>query len=315
MKSLVTMLLIFATFADAKVVEKILAIVNDQIVTQTDVDQFKKKIETGGLVDDALLRLVDSSTLLKDRKALIQHLIDEKVLDSEVKRKNMAVTIERVEQEIRNITGKNNITRAQLKQALAEKGVALADYQDFIKTSLERQGLIEKEVTSKIKISDEDIAAAYMSKKGNAANQVFEYTLGRILFLNSRAGEAAAKRKAELVKAKLKQPDASFDKLSSQYSDDPDFSQGGEFGTFKAGEMQKDIEGAIKGLAVGETSEIVKAKNGYQIFKVLRKKLVPDPAFEKEKEKIANSLYAETFKKQFRSWLDQRRKEAFIRVN
>ncbi len=315
MKALFIALIVFATLAEAKVVEKILAIVNDQIVTQTDVDQFKKKVETGGLVDDALLRLVDTSTLLKDRKALIQHLIDEKVLDSEVKRKNMAVTIERVEQEIRNITGKNNITRAQLKQALAEKGVALADYQDFIKTSLERQGLIEKEVTSKIKISDEDIAATYMSRKGNTGNQVFEYTLARILVLNSRAGEAAAKRKAELVKSKLKQPDASFDKLSSQYSDDPDFSQGGEFGTFKAGEMQKDIEGAIKGLNVGETSEIVKTKNGYQIFKVLRKKLVPDPAFDKEKEKIANSLYAETFKKQFRSWLDQRRKEAFIRVN
>lgn len=315
MRAFIACLVIFASIANAKVVEKILAIVNDQIVTQTDVDQFKKKVETGGLVDDALLRLIDTSTLLKDRKLLIQHLIDEKVLDSEVKRKNMAVTIERVEQEIRNITNKNNITRPQLKQALAEKGVAIADYQDFIKTSLERQSLIEKEVTSKIKISDEDIAAAYMSKKGNNNNQVFEYTLARILVLNSRAGEAAAKRKADLVKSKLKQPDSSFEKLSSQYSDDPDFSQGGLLGTFKAGEMAKDVEAAVKGLEAGETSEVVKTKNGFQIFKVIRKKLVPDPAFEKEKEKIANSLYNETFKKQFRNWLDARRKEAFIRVN
>lgn len=315
MRALLAGLILFAGLAHAKVIEKILAIVNDQIVTQTDVDQFKKKVETGGLVDDALLRLVDTSTLLKDRKALIQHLIDEKVLDSEVKRKNMAVTIERVEQEIRNITNKNNITRQQLKEALAAKGVAIADYQDFIKTSLERQSLIEKEVTSKIKISDEDVAAAYMAKKGNTNNQVFEYTLARILVLNSRAGEAAAKRKAELIKSKLSQSDASFEKLSSQYSDDPDFAQGGLLGTFKAGEMQKEVEAGVKGLEAGQTSEIVKTKNGYQIFKVLKKKLVPDPAFEKEKEKIANSLYADTFKKQFRSWLDARRKEAFVRIN
>lgn len=315
MKALLVGLLIFACTVNAKVVEKILAIVNDQIITQTDVDQFRKKVETGGLVDDALLRLVDTPSLLKDRKALIQHLIDEKVLDSEVKRKNMAVTIERVEQEIRNITSKNNISRQQLKEALAAKGVAIADYQDFIKTSLERQSLIEKEVTSKIKISDEDVAATYMSKKGNSNNQVFEYTLARILILNSRAGESAAKRKADLVKSKLSQPDASFEKLSSQYSDDPDFAQGGLLGTFKAGEMQKEVEAGVTGLEAGQTSEVIKTKNGFQIFKVLKKKLVPDPAFEKEKEKIANSLYSDTFKKQFRSWLDARRKEAFVRIN
>ena len=58
----------------------------------------------------------------------------------------------------------------------------MSQYQDFIKTSLERQSLIEKEVTSKIRISDEDISSYYLAKKGPEATQTFEYTLSHILF-------------------------------------------------------------------------------------------------------------------------------------
>ena len=49
----------------------------------------------------------------------------------------------------------------------------MSQYQDFIKTSLERQGLIEHEVTSKIRISDEDISSYYLAKKGRQCRANF----------------------------------------------------------------------------------------------------------------------------------------------
>ncbi len=132
------------TVASARVVDKVVAIVNDQPITLSDVEKFKRKLQTGGLVDDALIKLTQSDSLLKDRNALLNHIIDEKLIDTEVKHRNMEVTIERVEQEIRNIAKGNGITRQQLQDALKAKGVSIAQYQDFIKTSLERQSLIER---------------------------------------------------------------------------------------------------------------------------------------------------------------------------
>ena len=305
---------LFGLFAQAKTVDKVVAIVNDQIITLSDTEKYKKKIQGGGLVDDALLRLRDTSTLLKDKNALLNQLIDERILDSEVKKKGLEVTIERVEQEIRNIAKNNNITRNQLKDALQAKGVTMSQYQDFIKTSLERQSLIEKEVSSKIRISDEDVSTYYLSKKGPSSSQVFEYSLAHILFNPANGGDAGATARANAVLEKLK-AGQSFEKLAEQFSEDKNFSKGGHLGSFKAGEMLKELDQAVKNVAVGEYTTPVKTKMGIHVVKVLKRTLVSDPRLEEEKEEIRRLLYGEAFKRQFKSWLSQRRDESFIRIN
>ena len=308
------LILLCAGGAEAKIVDKILAIVNDQLNTLSDVEKFKKKLQTGGLVDDALLKLNDTQAMLKDRTSLLNELVDEKLIDSEVKRKSMEVTIERVEQEIRSIATNNNISRQQLQTALQAKGVNMSQYQDFIKTSLERQNLIEKEVTSKIRISDDDISSYYLAKKGPSATQIFEFTLSHILFSPKNGGDEAALGRAKAVEDKLK-AGQSFDKLAEQFSEDSNFTKGGTLGTFRAGEMIKEIDAAVRKVPAGEITGIVKTGLGYQIIKVNKRTLISDPKLEEEKENIRRVLYADAFKRQFRLWLTQRRDESFIRIN
>lgn len=298
----------------AKPVDKIVAIVNDQIISSSDVEKFRKKLSSGGLVDDALMKVNSSDALLKDRNSLLNHLIDEKLIDTEVKRKGFEVTIERVEQEIRNIAKGNNISRTQLQDALKAKGVTVSQYQDFIKTSLERQGLIEKEVTNKIRISDEDIASFYLAKKGPSGAQTFEFTLAHILFSSKTGGDEGALKRAQGVEEKLKSGQ-SFDKLAEQFSEDPNFTKGGLLGTFKAGEMAKEFEEAVKKLSPGEVSPIVKTPIGYHLIKITKRTLISDPKLDEQREDIRRQLYADAFKRQFRLWLNQRRDESFIKIN
>lgn len=304
----------FHSIVFAKPVDKIVAIVNQQIITLQDLDKFKKRLGGSGLVDDALLKLSDASVLQRDRNALLNHLIDEKLIDSEVKRKNMEVTIERVEQEIRNIAKTNNISRQQLTDALKAKGVGMAQYQDFIKTSLERQTLIEREVTNKIRISDEDISSYYLAKKGPSGAQIFEYTLAHIVFSPKTGGDDGALTRAKAVEDKLRGGNA-FEKLAEQFSEDPNFTKGGLLGTFKAGEMSKEIDEAVRKLGPGEVSPIIKTGAGYHILKVTKRTLISDPKLDEQREDIRRVLYADAFKRQFRLWLNQRRDESFIKIN
>lgn len=299
----------------AKTVDKIVAIVDDQLVSLSDINSFRKRLQTGGLVDDALLRMTDPKTLMNDKKALLTHMVDEKLIDSEVKRKGMEVTIERVEQEIRTIAKGNNISRNQLRDALQAKGVTMSEYQDFIKTSLERQSLIEREVTSKIRISDEDISTYYLAQKGPSGSQIFEYQLSHIL-LNPKnpGGPEGAMTRARAVQEKIKERQP-FEKLAEQYSEDGNFAKGGQLGTFRAGEMLKEIEDAVRKVGTGDVTGIVKTVQGYHLIKVVKRTLISDPRLDDERETIRNTLYADAFKRQFRIWLDQRRDEAFIRIN
>ena len=295
--------------AEPIVVDKIVAVVNDQIVTKSDLDQYRSKLKKGSLVDEGLLRMNDPEKVLKDDKALLNLLIDERLLDSEVKRKGLEVTIERVEQEIRNIAKKNSLTRNQLKDAVASRGNTFSQYQDFIKTSLERQALIDKEVQSKIRISDEDVIS-YLSSQKSFSGQIFEYQISQILFLNKN-NKAAAQKRAQAALARL-QNGESFEKVANETDEYPGHNKGGSLGEFKADELQKEMEAAVRPLAPGEISGLVSTNVGFHILKVNKKRLVADSKFEETKAKIIGQLQAEAFKKQFRNWLDQRREDAFI---
>lgn len=310
---LLTLLLSLSSigYSQTVVLDKIVAVVNDQIITRSDLQDFRNKLSRGSLVDEGLLRMNNPEKILKDDKALLNHLIDERLLDSEVKRKGLEVTIERVEQEIRNIAKKNGLTRNQLRDAVVSRGNSFAQYQDFIKTSLERQALIEKEVQSKIRISDEDVIS-YLSSQKSFSGQIFEYEISQILILN-KGKKDLAEKKASNALARIQGGEA-FEKVADEVSEDPGHNKGGALGTFKADELQKELEVAVRPLGPGETSELITTKVGFHILKVNKKRLVSDSKFEETKAKIIGQLQAEAFQKQFRNWLDQRRDESFISI-
>jgi parvulin-like peptidyl-prolyl isomerase len=298
--------------AKAEVIESIIAIVNGAIVTRTDMQKYRDSLKQGTIVDDLLGD--NPQVLLKDDKALLKHMIDEKLVDDEVKKQNLQVTIERVEQEINSIEKRNNITRDQLKEALKKEGTNFSDYQDFIKKRIERQSVIERAITSKIKISDEDVIAAYEQRNGALSSTAAEFKISHILLREGKRSDAEQLKRAEEVMQKLK-AGGNFEALASQYSEDPNFNEGGYLGTFKQGEFLKPLEEAVKTLAPGEYAGPVKTKLGYHIVKLLERHVVPDPEFEQKKEQIRNELYQKAFVKQFQFWLEQKRQEAFIRIN
>lgn len=304
-----------AGIANAETVERIVAIVNDEVITQTDINRYADRLKSGGLTDDLLIP--DDATkqaLIKDRSKLLQKMIDEKLIDSEVKKQNLSVPIEKVEQQIRTVAKNNGVSRDELKNALADRGIPFSEYQDFIKTGLERQGLVEKSITSRIKISEDDVMAQYAADKGANSEQAYEYTLSHIYFSSTKGGAPAAQSRANEAIAKLK-GGAAFEKLAGEVSEDPAFEQGGVLGVFKTGELQKELENAVQKLQVGEFTNTLPTAGGYHIVKVVKKKIIADPRTEKDRERIRNELYEKAFKRQLTSWLEQLRQDAFIRIN
>lgn len=307
-------LLLFSSFAFAEVIDRIVAVVNNEIVTLSDLRSFSGKLEKSGLVDDLLLFGQKPESLKGNQKAQLDYLMNERILDSEIKRLNLAVTIERVEQEIRDIAKKNGVSRNELMTAIKSQGMSPSDYQAFIKTRIERQSLIEQEITSKIRVSDEDVQAQYSQGTGGSEALAFEYTLAHIFFNPKKGGAGATTERAEAALKKLKEG-APFEAVAEQSSEDPNFSNGGVLGTFRSGEFNSELEKAVQNLNAGSYTGIVTAKDGLHIFKVVGKKMTTDPKFEKEKEKIRAQLFEKAFQKHFKNWLDNKRDESFVRIN
>ncbi len=296
--------------AQARILEKIHGVVNGETITLTEIKDYQKKLKEGGFLNDLLFSDPEvREKASKDKDYLLKLLVDEKIIDYEVKKNGLLVTEERVTKEISDIAQRQNMTTAQLKRTLQDQGVNFAEYRDFVKKSVERRQLVEKEITSKIKISEQDIVSHYLSKSKSGKTQVFEYNIAHILLKSSE------KDKAKDLSAQLKSGKSFTDMVKAHSVDEDTKKDDGKFGTFKSGEMISSIEKAIADLKIGETSTVVKTPMGLHIFKVLDKKLVRDPAIEKQKQAIYQQIFAEAFKEQLDFWLVQKRKDAIIQIN
>lgn len=298
------------TAPSSKLVDKIVVIVNNEIITTSDIASYKNNLKSKSIQSD--LFEVDPKELIKDEQKLIAQMIDEKLLDSEVKKQNLSISFEQVEEEVRNIQRREGLSRQQLIDSLKKSGVAFSDYQDFVKKSIERHSLVGKSIRSKIKISDEDIASYYISNTKNAAKDAYEFNVSQIVFYPKDSDWSGAEERANKV-YKLLQSGQSFAALANKFSEDSDFSKDGVLGTFKTGELAPFVDAAIQSLKSSEYSSVIKGPNAYYIFFINKKNIIMNPEILAQKDRIMQVLMQEAFKKQFRFWLDQKRREAYIK--
>lgn len=306
--------LLLAVPGHAEVVEKTVAIVNNSLVLESDFKDLEKRISKPGLVDDSLLFDKSASSLKGNRKAQLEYLINEKILQSEIKRLNLSVTSDRVESEIKDMAKRNNVPEAELLNIIKGQGISPEDYKAFLKESIEKRSLMDSEIISKLRISDEDALNEYLKTNPDSRPSIDEFSVAHIFFNPKKGGAEAAIKRADMIQGKLRSGE-NFENLAQQYSEDPNFSAGGNLGTFKSGEFLTEIETAISNLKVGETTPVVKSRMGYHIVKLTGKKLTTDPKFEKAKEPIKARLLEASFKRQLKTWLDSKREESFIRIN
>lgn len=299
----------------AEVVERIVAIVNDQAVTLSDLKEFNKELNTNPLVDELLTEGKSVEELKSNPDLRLNYLVNSKVLDSLIKKKGLSVTSDRIEQELKKMAASNNLTRDQLIEALKSQGIKISEYQEFLRTRIERQGLIEQEVSSKIRISDEEVLSAYAKSGKEGSHNTFEYTLSHILLLPEQGNTEKALEQAKNALTELKSNKSSFSNLAKKYSEDPNYVEGGKLGTFRSGELLPEIEEAVSSLKEGGITGIIQSRAGYHIVKVDKKKLIPNPEFARLKEQIRSRLFEDAFKSYFASWLEKQKSEAFVRIN
>jgi peptidyl-prolyl cis-trans isomerase SurA len=297
----------------AEIADGIIAVVNTEIITYSDLKEFNHRLSKNSFLDERIVNTFDMEKVKKNKKDQLDYLITERLMDSEVKKQNLTVTMDKVEMQIGEVAQNNNISKADLYASLKTQGVNVSEYQAFIKQSLERQSLIANEVATKIKIPDEEIIDMFHKKHPQQKLSAYEYTLAHIFFNPKKGGLEAALQRAQNALEKIQSD--SFDNVAEQYSEDPNFSSGGLLGTFKSGEFMKEMEDAISDLNASQFSEIIKSKQGYHIVKIIKKTVINDPLFEKEKEKIKNDLFESAFKKQFKMWIQTKREESYIQIN
>jgi peptidyl-prolyl cis-trans isomerase SurA len=319
MKNIFVVLLIsffvVAAEADKKVLlNKIVASVgSSEVVLLSDLNGFESRLDKQGALDETLLLGESVGTLRENKRGQLNYLIREKIIETEIKRLGLSVSNAQVEAEVGQMAKRSGLDSEQFGQQLANQGFTMDEYKSILKSRIERQGLFEREIISKLRITDEDAYGVYQAQNPNNRPTVGEFTVAQIFFSNRKSGANEALARAEAALRRYKSGEK-FEVLANQVDETPGANPGGFLGAFKSGEFIPQLENAVVRLNEGEVSGVLRGPNGFHIIKLISKKTVPDPNFLKVKEQIKSRLVQQNFERQLKNWFELKKSDSAIKI-
>ncbi|WP_224958869.1 peptidylprolyl isomerase [Geomonas subterranea] len=308
------MLALFAiapAFAGTKQISGISAIVNDEVITNTDVDKEYAQVQK----EAEKLPTSDKTDL---RTLAINRLIDRKLVEQKIRELDIKVSDEDVRLAIEDVKKQNNLTQQALEQALASQGLSFPQYKVQLKEQLERMRLMSQEVRSKIQVGEREMREYYETHRADYGGSSETFHARHIFFKLDPKGSAGDTAKVEklanevLVKARGGED---FVELAKKYSQDPAAAKnGGDLGTFKRSDMLAEIGNTVAAMKPGEVSSLVASPAGLHIIKLEEKSQEKGRSFEEVKDSIEEQLYKKKSDERFNQWVKDLRSAASIDI-
>jgi peptidyl-prolyl cis-trans isomerase SurA len=258
----------------------------------------------------------EKEMLFDARKEIIEQLIDKKLTDQEIEKAGIKVDEQEIDGQIESIKEKNFMTDEDLRESLEREGLTLKKYRQQMKKRIQRQRLLDYKVKSKLIITREEIKAYYEEHKDQFAETVEYHLRNIILKVPDFAGDEEKKEtrlRMESLRERL-QKGESFETLARLYSESSLAESGGDLGRFKLAELSQQIQDAIKDLPVGGYTDILSTDQGYQMFFIGEIIKTPGKTFEQASSAIEEELYNNRLDEALKSWLNNLRKEALIKI-
>jgi peptidyl-prolyl cis-trans isomerase SurA len=306
--------LLLCMSAEAGVTDRIVAVVNDEVITLSELngvfEPYQAKIEAAYSGKDR------ENVVNENRMLLLNRLIDDLLIAQQARKAGIVVTDADVVGAIRDLLRKRDLSPADFQQALDRDGTTLEDYKKGIRDQLMRIGLIQKDIKSKVAVSDEEIGEYYRKNRedyeGNEAVRIKQ-----ILFLMPKGGGEAAKEKlraaAVAIHKRLTNGEP-FELISAKYSEGPAASEGGDIGYIEKGVMLPEVEEVALHLPLRQISGVIESTVGFHIIQVIDRRGAGIKPIESVRDEIKDKLERAKMENRFAEWLDALRKKSHIEI-
>ena len=289
--SLVLAGLLCASPVRAELVDRVAAVVNNDVITQSELEaRIGPDLQRIRAEPDPKKRGELREQLLKKG---LDVLIGEKLMEAQIRDLNIDVTDAEVDLAIEDVKRQNNMEGAQFDAELASAGYTVVTYKTFMKQHLSKLKLVNLKVRSKVKISDEDLKAEY-AKVAHDESSDFEVHARHLLVQVPQKATPeqveAAKTKAAGLAAEARKPGTDFAELAKKKSEGPSASEGGDLGFFKRGVMVGEFERAAFSLPVGGVSDPIRTKFGWHVIKIEERRALAARPFEDMKEELREKM-------------------------
>jgi peptidyl-prolyl cis-trans isomerase SurA len=249
---------------------KATAIVNGDVITQTDVDQRL-----------AWLALANGNDIPADevdrlRQQVLRNLIDETLQIQAAKTEKIEIRQSDIDKTVARVAASAKQTPVQMTAYLLANGTSIKTMRRQIEGEIAWQRLQHAKIESGVSVGDDEVKAVL--DKMNASKGTEEYHVGEIFLSSTPANEAQTLENANKILEALKNG-ASFAGYARQYSEASTAAVGGDLGWVRPEQLPATLATTLRGMSAGTVSEPIEVQGGVSIIAVqdTRKVLTPDP--------------------------------------
>jgi len=249
--------------------DRIVAIVNNEVITQNDLND---------RMNTVVKQLQAQSTQLPPqdalRKQLLERMINDMVQTQEAKETGIKVDDATLDKTLQRIADENSLSMTEFRRRLEADGVRWQKFRDEVRNEVIVSRLREREVEGNVAVTEAEVDTQ-LALEAREATTDQEFRLAHILVLvpeQATSAQIEAKRKRALLALGELRKGADFAQISAQYSDAPDALQGGNLGWRPSGRLPALFLEALSPLKAGEITDILRSANGFHIVKMLDKR-------------------------------------------
>jgi peptidyl-prolyl cis-trans isomerase SurA len=305
------LLLLPVSGARSETISRIAAVVNDDIIT---THQLEVKVAEH-LSTEAGGQTLSAGEMEALRRGLLAELVEEVLISQRIDELGLKVADEEIEAAVQDVQKQNKLTREQLIQALQLEGMTFEAYRENLGKQILRFKLLGREVQSKVEVTNQEIRDYFRTHLDDFRESAY-VRLARLSFplpaMASADQREAVRAKADEALNRLRQGEDFYSVLLSSTADQS--AEGGDLGTFKAGELTAAFERAVQGLKEGEVSAVIETRDGFHILKVEERSSGTIRQFDAVQEEIQKTIADQKTEARFKEWAQSLRKNAYIDI-
>jgi peptidyl-prolyl cis-trans isomerase SurA len=259
-------LLMSSFLVHAETVDRIVAVVEDDVILESELQREESTIRARMAESKAQL---PPETVL--RKQVLEKMIIDKLQRQLAERAGVTVNDEMLNSSAADIAQRNNMSLEQFRSELEASGISYQSFLENMRNEIVINQLRAKEIGGRIKVSDNEVQH-YLETQQSAGEEATQYHLGHILIAVKESASTSESQKAEtkannLVKKLRAGQDFSQTAISD--SDDDNALKGGDLGWRGINDIPTQLVEGVKQMRKGEVSNPIRSSGGFHIIKML----------------------------------------------
>jgi peptidyl-prolyl cis-trans isomerase SurA len=295
-------LLAWPVASQARVVEKIAALVGDDLILQSEVE-------------DRAAPLLSDVAAIANRREVLERLIDDQLLAQQATELKLTVSNDEIDRAIGQIKHDYGLDDTQLKDELRKQGLSMAAYRMNTKREILKYRVLNIAVGSKINVGDSEVQSYYDRHMKSANIQVRASHI--FIAIPEDADNATVLEREKLAKSLLAraQSGEDFAKLAREYSEDSGTrAEGGDLGFIGRDILPKPMEELVFSMRVGDIRGPVRADRGFHVIKLVDKRAKDAKPFAEVQDDIRVRLRQREMERQTKIYLSDLRKKVLVDI-